>query len=54
MQNEQDHPDVAKRSVEEVLAWRKEHEIEVFGKDIPKPVTTFATSPFPGNCIVIM
>lgn len=43
----QEHPDIQKRSQSEVDNWRREHDITVQGKDIPKPVTTFDESPFP-------
>jgi len=45
----QEHPDITAMSDEEVRKWREKHEIVVTGKDIPKPVTSFATSPFPGK-----
>jgi hypothetical protein len=44
----QEHPDITKRPAEVDEAWRKSNNIEVFGKNIPKPVMTFPTSPFPG------
>jgi ATP-dependent RNA helicase DDX5/DBP2 len=39
---------VAERSQQEVDAFRKEKEITVQGKNIPKPVTTFDEAGFPG------
>ena len=45
----QEHPDITKMTDEEVAAWRKEKQITVYGENIPKPVLTFAQSPFPGK-----
>lgn len=42
-----EHPEITKRDPAVDEAWRKEHQIEVFGKAIPKPVMSFRTSPFP-------
>ena len=42
------------RPEEEVAKWRAEHEIKVVGQNIPKPVTTFAHSPFPGKCCQVV
>lgn len=42
-----EHPNVTARSEEEVNEWRKQHEIRVIGANIPKPVVSFAESPFP-------
>lgn len=42
-----EHPDVTKRTDEEVAAWRASHDISVEGAAIPKPVITFEESPFP-------
>ncbi|KAF2280094.1 uncharacterized protein EI97DRAFT_491606 [Westerdykella ornata] len=39
---------VARRTQAEVDAFRKEHQITVFGRDVPKPVTTFDEAGFPG------
>jgi len=43
-----EHPDVAARSQEEVDAFRKEHQIAVQGKNVPKPVESFDEAGFPG------
>ncbi|KAK8433753.1 Phosphomethylpyrimidine kinase-domain-containing protein [Phyllosticta citricarpa] len=43
-----EHPDVAARSQAEVDAFRKEYQIAVQGRDVPKPVTTFDEAGFPG------
>ena len=42
-----EHPDITRRSDDEVKEWRRKHEISVFGERIPKPVTRFEESPFP-------
>lgn len=41
-------PAVAARSDREVEAWRKEKEIAVQGRNVPKPVQTFDEAGFPG------
>jgi len=47
----QEHPDVTAKSDADVAKWRAENEITVVGDNIPKPVTTFDTSPFPGKWV---
>ncbi|KAI9753190.1 MAG: ATP-dependent RNA helicase dbp2 [Lichina confinis] len=42
-----EEPDVASRSERDVLAFRKQYEISVHGRDIPKPVETFDEAGFP-------
>lgn len=39
--------DVARRAPAEVESWRKTHQVQTFGKDIPKPVTTFEEAGLP-------
>jgi ATP-dependent RNA helicase DDX5/DBP2 len=41
-------PAVAARSEAEVAAFRKEKEISITGRNVPKPVTTFDEASFPG------
>ncbi|KAF3492251.1 ATP-dependent RNA helicase DBP2 [Arthroderma uncinatum] len=42
-----EHPDVSGRSLQEVEAFRKENEMTVFGKDVPRPVENFDEAGFP-------
>jgi len=42
-----EHPDVKKRTEEEITAWRKEHDITVTGEAIPRPVFDWMESGFP-------
>lgn len=42
-----EHPNVTKRTDEEVQKWRQENEVIVSGTGVPKPVLTFEESPFP-------
>lgn len=42
-----EHPNVSQRSTHEVDAFRKEHEITVQGKNVPRPVETFDEAGFP-------
>ncbi|EFR05021.1 ATP-dependent RNA helicase DBP2 [Nannizzia gypsea CBS 118893] len=42
-----EHPDVSARSTQEVEAFRKENEMTVYGKDVPRPVQTFDEAGFP-------
>lgn len=42
-----EHDTVAERSEDEVREFRKEHNMTVYGQDIPKPVTTFEEAGFP-------
>jgi len=42
-----EHPAVAARSQAEVDAFRKEHQITIRGRDVPKPVTSFDEAGFP-------
>lgn len=42
-----EHEEVASRSDEDIRAFRKEHNMTVYGQDIPKPVTTFEEASFP-------
>ncbi|KAK2882641.1 ATP-dependent RNA helicase dbp2 [Arthroderma sp. PD_2] len=42
-----EHPDVTGRSIQEVEGFRKENEMTVFGKDVPRPVETFDEAGFP-------
>ena len=42
-----EHPDVSSRSDQEVVAFRKEHEMSCDGPDIPKPITSFDEAGFP-------
>lgn len=42
-----EHPDIAARSEQEVVAYRTKHEITVAGRDVPKPCYTFAEANLP-------
>lgn len=42
-----EHPAVASRSFEHVDAYRRQHEISIFGQNIPKPVESFDEANFP-------
>lgn len=42
-----EHPDVTARSVQDVNAFRKEHDMKCDGTDIPKPITSFDEAGFP-------
>jgi ATP-dependent RNA helicase DDX5/DBP2 len=42
-----EHPDIAAMSWEEVDGFRKEHEMNVTGKNVPKPVRNFDEASFP-------
>ncbi|RKO92878.1 P-loop containing nucleoside triphosphate hydrolase protein [Blyttiomyces helicus] len=42
-----EHPAVASRSEEHVAAYRRRHQINVFGTGVPKPVETFDEASFP-------
>ncbi|TPX42797.1 hypothetical protein SeLEV6574_g05401 [Synchytrium endobioticum] len=42
-----EHQDVANRSTAEVDAFRRQHEMTVIGKAIPKPITAFSEAGFP-------
>jgi len=42
-----EHPDVTARTQEDVEAFRKEHDMNCYGKDIPKPITSFDEAGFP-------
>ncbi|KAM5430533.1 ATP-dependent RNA helicase dbp2 [Microsporum canis] len=42
-----EHPDVSARSTQEVESFRKENEMTVYGKDVPRPVQTFDEAGFP-------
>jgi ATP-dependent RNA helicase DDX5/DBP2 len=42
-----EHPDISKRTDEEVRAYRQRFEMFVAGDNVPKPVITFQESPFP-------
>ncbi|KAI1909797.1 ATP-dependent RNA helicase dbp2 [Ophidiomyces ophidiicola] len=42
-----EHPNVTNRSTQEVDAFRKEHEMTVYGKNVPRPVETFDEAGFP-------
>lgn len=42
---------VARRTKDEVEAYRKKHDIRVFGPDIPKPIESFAEANFPSYII---
>jgi hypothetical protein len=42
-----EHPEITAQPEEAVSAWRATNEITVTGDAIPRPVTTFQTSPFP-------
>ena len=48
-----EHPDITAMPEEEASQWRASNEIVCLGKDIPKPVLTFETSPFPGMLIFL-
>ena len=43
-----EHPAVTALTDSEIDAWRAKHQITLHGLNIPKPVLTFETSPFPG------
>ncbi|RKP24517.1 ATP-dependent RNA helicase DBP2 [Syncephalis pseudoplumigaleata] len=43
----QEHPAVSARSNEEIAAFRAQHQMTVYGTNIPKPVTTFEEASFP-------
>ena len=42
-----EHPDVKNRSDQDVLKFRREHEITIEGDDVPKPCLSFAEAGFP-------
>ncbi|KAL1957310.1 hypothetical protein VTO42DRAFT_6099 [Malbranchea cinnamomea] len=42
-----EHPDVTNRSEQEIQAFRKEHQMTVYGKNVPRPVQTFDEAGFP-------
>lgn len=42
-------PNIANMSESEVEEYRKKREITVEGRDVPKPIKTFADARFPGN-----
>lgn len=42
-----EHPDVRNRPIEDVDAFRRQHEIRVRGSNVPKPITTFDEASFP-------
>lgn len=42
-----EHPAVAARSDADVMAFRKENDMTIEGKDIPKPITSFDEAGFP-------
>ncbi|EAS29148.3 ATP-dependent RNA helicase DBP2 [Coccidioides immitis RS] len=42
-----EHPNVTNRSAQDVEAFRKEHEMTVYGKNVPRPVETFDEAGFP-------
>lgn len=46
-----EHPDVEARPESEIEKFRKEHEITLHGKDIPRPVFSFTESDFPDYVI---
>jgi ATP-dependent RNA helicase DDX5/DBP2 len=46
-----EHPNVSGRSDSEVAAFRREKQITIFGRDVPKPVTTFDEAGFPNYVI---
>jgi ATP-dependent RNA helicase DDX5/DBP2 len=43
----QEHPNITARTDAEVVAYRQQHEITLFGENIPRPVVAFEESPFP-------
>lgn len=43
-----EHPDVAKRSQDEIDKWISENELTLTGTDIPRPIFEFKESTFPG------
>lgn len=43
-----EHPDVKARTDEDIKTFRKEKEIHIEGKGVPKPVTSFVEASFPG------
>ena len=49
-----EHPDVAKLSEREIEEWRKENQVTVNGKGVPKMVRTFDEGSFPGLYICII
>jgi ATP-dependent RNA helicase DDX5/DBP2 len=42
-----EHPDVTRRTEREYDEWKAKHEIQVFGKNVPKCVLTFEEASFP-------
>ncbi|KAL1917412.1 uncharacterized protein VTP21DRAFT_3805 [Calcarisporiella thermophila] len=42
-----EHPDVSRRTPEEVEEFRRKHDIKVFGKLVPKPIEKFEEASFP-------
>jgi ATP-dependent RNA helicase DDX5/DBP2 len=44
-----EHPDVTRRSPNEYEQWKKDHDITVFGKNVPKCVYSFEEASFPGK-----
>lgn len=46
-----EHPSVQQMTEEEVFQYRKEREITVDGKEVPKPVRSFEEASFPGKKI---
>jgi ATP-dependent RNA helicase DDX5/DBP2 len=43
----QEHPDVNKRSEEEIKGFWREHQMTVKGDSIPRPITSFDEAGFP-------
>ncbi|DBA04961.1 TPA: LOW QUALITY PROTEIN: hypothetical protein N0F65_006963 [Lagenidium giganteum] len=42
-----EHPDVSKRSEADYEQWKRDHDISVFGRDVPKCVLSFEEASFP-------
>ena len=51
-----EHPVVAARSDTEIETFRRKHEMKVFGRGVPKPVTTFDEASFPCmfDCVLVL
>lgn len=48
-----EHPDVTKRSPQEYEDWKRQHDITVNGKGVPKCVYTFEEASFPGTILAM-
>lgn len=48
-----EHPDVGRRSEKDYERWQKEHDITIYGKNVPKCVQTFEEASFPGTICML-